>query len=178
MRWDARRLVFIDESGAKTNLTRVRGRARRGQRVREHAPHGRWQTTTMIGSLRVDGTTTCLAIEGATTQEVFREYIRQVLGPSLRRGDIVIADNLSPHKDAQSEALIRKRGATLVFLPPYSPDFSPIEPMWSKVKEHLRSAKARTPDALLAAIGAALRTVTPHDARGYFFSCGYTTLHS
>ena len=178
MQVDARRLVFIDESAAKTNMTRLRGRARRGQRVRDSAPHGHWNTTTMIGSIRLDGTVSCMAIDGATTGEVFRAYVRCVLCPTLRPGDIVIADNLSAHKDAQSRALIEARGAELVFLPPYSPDFNPIENMWSKVKNHLRSAKARTQDTLITAIGHALQTVTSKDAEGFFFSSGYATLHS
>lgn len=175
---DARRLIFIDESAAKTNMTRLRGRGRRGQRVMDSAPHGHWHTTTMIGSIRLNGTINCMAVDSATTGEVFREYVRQVLCPTLRTGDIVIADNLSAHKDSESEALIRARGATLEFLPPYSPDFNPIENMWSKVKNHLRSAKARSQEKLYTAIGQALATVTSKDAAGYFFSCGYTTSHS
>lgn len=178
MRHDADRLVFIDESAAKTNMTRLRGRGRRGQRIHDRAPHGHWNTTTMIGSIRLDGTVCCMAINGATTREIFREYVRQVLCPSLRPGDIVIVDNLSAHKDAESQALIKARGARLEFLPPYSPDFNPIEQMWSKVKTHLRSAKARTQDKLFTAIGQALATITAQDAQGYFFSCGYTTSQS
>jgi len=178
MRRDAWRLVFIDESGAKTNMTRLRGRGRRGQRVRDHTPHGHWNTTTMIGSVRLDGTTSCMVVDGPTTREVFREYVRQVLCPTLRRGDIVIADNLSAHKDRESEALIEARGAMLEFLPPYSPDLNPIENMWSKVKTHLRAAKARTQDRLFTAIGQALKTLTSRDVEGYFFSCGYTTSQS
>ena len=175
---DARRLVFIDESAAKTNMTRLRGRGRRGQRVRDYAPHGHWNTTTMIGSIRLDGATSCMAIDGATTREVFREYVRRVLCPTLRSGDIVIADNLSAHKDQESEDLINACGATLEFLPPYSPDFNPIENMWSKVKTHLRAAKARTQDKLFTAIGCALDTITSKDAEGYFSACGYTTSQS
>ena len=178
MRRDARRFVFIDESAAKTNMTRLWGRSRRGQRVRDHAPHGHWNTMSMIGSIRLDGTTSCMAVDGATTCEVFREYVRQVLCPTLRPGDIVIADNLSVHKDRESEALIHACGATLEFLPPYSPDFNPIENMWSKVKAHLRASKARTQEKLFNAIGHALATITSTDAEGYFFSCGYTTSHS
>ncbi len=159
-------------------MTRLRARGRRGQRVRDCAPHGHWNTTTMIGSIRLDGTTSCMAIDGATTAEVFREYVRHVLCPTLRRGDTVIADNLSAHKDKESEALIKARGATLEFLPPYSPDFNPIENMWSKVKTHLRATKARTQETLFTAIGSALETITSKDAEGYFFSCGYTTSQS
>lgn len=178
MRTDAQHLVFIDESAAKTNMTRLRGRALRGQRVHAYVPHGHWNTTTMIGSIRLDGTTTCMAIDGATTRDVFREYVRHVLCPTLRPGDIVIADNLSAHKDPESEALIEERGARLEFLPPYSPDFNPIEQMWSKVKTHLRSAQARTERALVTAIGRALATITSQDATGFFSSSGYTTSHS
>ncbi len=178
MRQDAHRFVFIDESSAKTNMTRLRGRGRRGQRVHDHAPHGHWNTTTMIGSIRLDGMTSCMAIDGATTGEVFRAYVRHVLCPTLRQGDIVIADNLSVHKDRGSEALIKACGASLEFLPPYSPDFNPIEKMWSKVKTHLRASKARTQHKLFIAIGNALETITPKDAKGYFFSCGYTTSQS
>jgi len=178
MRSDARRLIFIDESGAKTNMTRPRGRGRRGQRVRDHAPHGHWHTTTMIGSIRWDGNVSCLALEGSADREVFRAYVQQILGPTLRRGDVVVVDNLSVHKDAASRELIEALGAALVFLPPYSPDFNPIEKMWSKVKNHLRSAKARTHPGLIAAIGEAFSTITGSDAQGYFFSCGYATSHS
>lgn len=132
----------------------------------------------MIGSIRLDGTTSCMTIDGPTTGDVFREYIRQVLCPTLRPGDIVIADNLAAHKDSESAALIQACGATLQNLPPYSPDFNPIENMWSKVKAHLRSAKARTEANLVTAIGRALGTITADNAKGYYSSCGYTTSHS
>jgi len=159
-------------------MTRLRGRGRRGQRVHDYAPHGHWHTTTMIASIRIDGTTSCLVVDGSTTADVFREYVRQVLCPTLRPGDIVVADNLSAHKDRESEALIHAQGATLAFLPPYSPDFNPIENMWSKVKSYLRTAKARTEDTLFTAIGEALERITSKDAEGYFFLCGYTTSQS
>jgi len=175
---DIDQLVFIDESGAKTNMTRLRGRALGGRRVVDTVPCGHWNSTTMLGSLRWDGSTTCMMIEGGTTGEVFREYVRQVLAPSLRPGDIVIADNLSSHKDPVSEALIEACGATLRFLPPYSPDFNPIEQLWSKVKQHLRSAKARTPESLSDAIAQAMESISAQDAEGWFFLCGYTTSHS
>ena len=170
---DPARLVFLDESGAKTNMTRLRGRAKGGQRCVDDAPHGHWCTTTMISSMRLDGSTACLAIAGATSAEVFREYVRQILLPTLRAGDIVVLDNLSAHKDQEALALIATVGAEAWFLPPYSPDLNPIEPMWSKVKTFLRSVKARTFDALLDAIAAALRTITPQDAQGWFSLCGY-----
>lgn len=178
MRSDARRLVFIDESGAKTNMTRVRGRGRRGERVHDHAPHGHWHTTTMIGSIRWDGTVSCMAVEGSADREAFRVYVKHILGPTLRTGDVVVVDNLSVHQDAASREIIEALGADLVFLPPYSPDFNPIEKMWSKVKNHLRSAKARTHSGLIEAIGEALSNITGSDAQGYFFSCGYATSQS
>ena len=170
---DVRRLVFLDESGAKTNMTRLRGRAKGGARVLGATPCGHWATTTMISSIRSDGKTACLSVDGPTTSWVFREYVRQILTPTLRPGDIVILDNLSSHKDKESLALIAAQGAEVRFLPPYSPDLNPIEKMWSKVKEDLRSAKARTREALDSAIGVALARITVDDATGWFKSCGY-----
>jgi len=159
-------------------MTRLRGRARAGQRVVDYTPYGRWSTVTLISSIRLDGTKACMTVDGATTQEVFREYLRQVLCPTLRPGDIVIADNLSAHKDESGVVLIESCGATLRFLPPYSPDFNPIENMWSQTKQFLRSAKARTRVELDSAIARALKTVTAADAHNYFFSRGYTTSHA
>lgn len=172
--FDVDRLVFVDESGAKTNMTRLHGRALRGARLLDHTPHGHWCTTTMIGSIRLDGTSACLAVDGSTDRDVFREYVRCVLVPSLRPGDIVILDNLAAHSDLETEKLIEAAEARLLFLPPYSPDLNPIEKTWSKVKSFLRKTKARTKEALYEAIGAALKTVTPEDAKGWFLSCGYT----
>jgi transposase len=128
----------------------------------------------MISSIRLDGTTACMTIEGATDTEVFHAYVARVLCPTLRPGDMVIMDNLAPHKSEPTLQLIAAAGAKAVFLPAYSPDFNPIEKMWSKVKAHLRSTEARTPDDLTAAIGAALAQVTPKDALGWFTSCGYS----
>jgi transposase len=127
----------------------------------------------MLSSIRWDGTTACMTLEGATDTEVFRAYVRKVLCPTLRPGDIVVMDNLSPHKNAATLQLIEAVGATARFLPAYSPDLNPIEKMWSKVKQHLRSAEARTREALTEAIGAALRSVTRQDAINWFASCGY-----
>jgi transposase len=168
--------VFIDEAGAKTNMTRLRGRSPQGQRVHDETPGGHWSTTTMISSIRLDGTTAAMTIEGATTSEVFRAYVEHILVPTLRPGDIVVLDNLSPHKDKPAIALIEQAGAEVRFLPPYSPDFNPIEKMWSKVKALLRSAKARTDEALLEAVGSALARVTSSDAKGWFASCGYSII--
>jgi len=166
--------VFIDEAGAKTNMTRLRGRSPQGQRVHDETPSGHWSTTTMISSIRRDGSTACMTVDGATTGEVFRAYVEHILVPILRRGDIVVLDNLSSHKDKPALALIERAGAEVRFLPPYSPDFNPIEKMWSKVKTLLRSAEARTQQGLLQAIGSALEQVTRQDATNWFASCGYS----
>lgn len=155
-------------------MTRLRGRAPRGQRVPGKAPCGHWQTTTMISSIRLDGSTACMAIAGATDTEVFRAYVAQVLVPTLRPGDIVIMDNLAPHKSEPTLALIAQAGAEVLFLPAYSPEFNPIEKMWSKVKALLRGAEARSSAELIEALGAALAQVTANDAFGWFVSCGYS----
>lgn len=157
-------------------MTRLRGRAPRGERLLAAAPHGHWRTTTMISSVRLDGGTACMTIEGATDTLVFHAYVREILVPSLRPGDIVVMDNLGAHKNAQTLALIEAAGATVRFLPAYSPDLNPIEMMWSKVKAWLRSAEARTHPELLHAIAAALRAVTADNARGWFAACGYSII--
>lgn len=154
-------------------MTRLRGRSPKGERLVCHAPHGHWRTTTMISSVRLDGTTACMTIEGATNTEVFYAYVREVLAPSLRRGDIVILDNLGAHKNERTLALIEQAGAEVRFLPAYSPDLNPIEMMWSKVKALLLKAQARNHPDLLVAIASALSAVTPHDALGWFAACGY-----
>jgi transposase len=128
----------------------------------------------MISSIRLDGTTACMILEGATDTEVFRAYVAQILIPTLRPGDLVVMDNLRPHKSPETLALITAAGAEVLFLPAYSPDFNPIEKMWSKVKNHLRSLEARTPEELQHAIASALARVTANDAAGWFASCGYS----
>lgn len=167
------RLVFIDESGAKTNLTPRHGWALRGERVVAHVPHGHWATTTMIGAVRLGGVDAAMVIEASTTAMVFETYVEQVLLPTLRPGDVVVMDNLSAHKGVAVLEAIESAGATLMFLPPYSPDLNPIESMWSKVKQFLRRAAARTFDTLVTAIGDALRSVTRDDCQGFFAGCGY-----
>ena len=154
-------------------MTRLRGRAQRGQRVHGSAPHGHWNSTTIIGAMRLDGSTACMAIEGATDAEVFAAYVGKVLCPILRPGDLVVMDNLSAHKSEPALALIRQTGAEVRFLPAYSPDLNPIEQMWSKVKNTLRSLEARTRESLLEAIGHALAGITSQDTRNWFAHCGY-----
>ena len=155
-------------------MTRLRGRAPRGKRLHAKSPFGHWHTTTMIASIRLNGSSATMAIEGATDTEVFHEYVRQVLCPTLQPGDIVILDNLTPHKSPATLALIEQAGAQVHFLPSYSPYLNPIEKMWSKVKEHLRSTEARTQPDLLNAIACALESVTAKDAMNWFASCGYS----
>lgn len=128
----------------------------------------------MISSIRLDGSTACMTIEGATDTEVFRTYVAKVLAPTLRHGDMVVMDNLAPHKSEPTLELITQAGAKVLFLPAYSPDFNPIEKMWSKVKALLRSAEARSLEDLNTSIGAALAKVTAKDALGWFTSCGYS----
>ena len=155
-------------------MTRLRGRAPKGQRLHAHAPQGRWQTTTMIGALRLDGSTACMTIQGATDAEVFRIYIEQVLLPGLHPGDIVVMDNLSSHKSEPTLELMRQNGVKVLFLPAYSPDLNPIEKMWSKLKAYLRKVEARTREELDQAIGEGLKKVTGQDARNWYASCGYS----
>lgn len=155
-------------------MTCLRGRSPKGERLVCHAPHGHWCTTTMISSVRLDGTTACMTIEGATNTEVFPAYVREVLVPSLRPDDLVVMDNLGAHKNEQTLALIRQASADVRFLPAYSPDLNPIEMMWRKVKALLRKAQARTRSDLLLAIASALNAVTPQDPLGWFTSCGYS----
>lgn len=162
------RFVFIDESGAKTNLTRLYGRILGGQRLHAHAPGGHWTTTTMIAALRVSGPTAPMVIRGPVDTDVFRAYTEYVLAPTLNKGDIVVLDNLSSHKAPDIRACIESAGATLRFLPPYSPDLNPIEMMWSKVKTYLRRAAARTESSLNDAVAHALQTVTLQDAQNWF----------
>ena len=153
---DPTRLVFLDETGATTKMSRLRGRAPRGDRCRAALPHGHWKTTTLVAGLRLDGLTAPMVIDGAMNGEVFTAYAETLLAPTLNPGDIVIMDNLPAHKAADARAAIERTGATLMFLPPYSPDFNPIEQVFAKLKALLRKAAARTIDTLKAAIATAL----------------------
>ncbi len=140
---DPARLVFLDESAAKTNMTRLRGRSQRGKRLHFACPHGHWRTTTMISSVRLDGSTACKAIDGATDTEDFRSSVREVLLPTLKAGEMLVMDNLTPHKNEKTLALMEAAGFNPRFLPAYSPDLNPIEKMWSKVKQAVRSLEPR-----------------------------------
>ena len=168
-----RKLVFVDESGANTALTPSRGRAASGQRVVGAVPHGHWKVLTMLGALRLDGPVAEATVEAPTDAEVFRVFVKESLAPALHPGDLVVWDNLSPHRASGVLDAIQARQATVLPLPPYSPDFSPIEPGWSKVKQAMRRAEARTPERLGEAAGAAFASITPADTRGWFRKCGY-----
>jgi transposase len=170
---DVRRLTFVDESGVNLALTRLYGRASRGERVIGSVPQNYGSNVTMLGTLGAQGLQAIMTVEGATDADVFRTYVKRVLGPTLRPGDIVVMDNLRAHKAVGVQQALARRGARLVYLPPYSPDLSPIEPCWSKVKTALRTAKARTRSALDTAITQTLPTVTRADAHGWFRYCGY-----
>ena len=175
---DLGRLVFVDESGAKTNMTRRYGRAIAGQRAVDDTPSGHWCTTTMLSSVRLDGSTACMVVDGATTKDIFEAYVEQILLPTIKAGDIVVLDNLSAHKSQRVRELMESVGAELWYLPAYSPDLNPIEKMWSKVKSILRTLKARTKETLIHAIATALEMVTANDAKGWFESCGYGYMKS
>ena len=172
---DPTSLVFLDESGAKTNMTRLYGRSPRGDRLYEAVPHGRWGTTTMLSAIRLEGVIepASLVYDGPTDTAVFLTYIEGCLAPALNPGDLVVMDNLSSHKVKGVVEAIQAVGADVWYLPPYSPDLNPIEMMWSKVKSILRSIAARTAESLHQAIGMALNAVTPSDLMGYFQHTGY-----
>ncbi len=154
-------------------MTRAYGRAPRGERVVDHVPAGKCHSTTMMGAVRLDGTAAAMVYEGGTDVPVMPTFAEAELRRILRPGDIVVMDNLNAHRDPEVIAAIELAGASAWPLPPYSPDFNPIEQMWSKVKSILRSLKARTAEAPLDAIGVALRAVTAADAQGWFALCGY-----
>jgi transposase len=170
-------VVVIDESYATTKFTRLRGRSLRGVRLRSSVPHGHWKLLTILAAMTLRGVQAAMTIDAATDGDVFVAFVVQVLIPTLRPGQVVVMDNLAAHKVAAVGPLIEAAGCRVIYLPPYSPDLSPIEPMWSKVKQLLRSVAARTVEALQTAVGDALAAVNESDCRGYFEHCGYT-LHS
>ena len=169
----AERLVFVDEMGTNTSLHPLYAWSPKGERARCSVPRNRGPNTTLLASMTAEGIGPCLAVEGATTRIVFEAYIEKVLLPSLRRGQVVVMDNLSAYKGERIRELVRSAGCELLYLPPYSPDFSPIEEAFSKVKGLIRKAEARSREALVEAMGKALDAVTARDARGFFEHCGY-----
>jgi transposase len=155
-------------------MTRLRGRARRGQRLVAKVPHGHWKTTTLIAALGIDGVRCSTVVDGAVNSAIFEAFVEQVLVPSLRPGDIVVLDNLSSHKSQRTRELIEAAGAELHFLPPYSPDLNPIEMIFAKIKQLLRSLGCRTRAALWTAMQTILDAVTPTDASNCYRHCGYS----
>lgn len=166
-------LVFIDETWATTNMARRHGRARRGQRLVAAVPHGHWKTTTFVAALRHNGLTAPCVFDGAINGERFRAWVEQALAPTLNRGDIVIMDNLPAHKVQGVRAAVEARGASLLYLPPYSPDLNPIELAFAKLKALLRTAATRTVDHLWHAIGQALDAFSPTECSRYLVHAGY-----
>jgi transposase len=173
---DPRRLVFVDECGTHVSLAPVYGYSARGERVRLKVPRNRGKNTTLLASMSTEGMGPCLAVEGSTTSEVFEAYLEHSLAPKLKEGQVVVMDNLAAHKPDRVRELIEDRGCELVYLPPYSPDYNPIEEAFSKIKGVLRDAQARTRRTLVEAMGQALSTVTAQDATGFFEHCGYPHL--
>jgi transposase len=174
-RLDPYRLVFIDETWAKTNMTRSHGRAPRGKRLVAKAPHGRWRTLTFLAALRSDRIDAPCVIDGPINGESFLAYVEQVLIPALKPGDIVIIDNLGSHKGKAVRRAIRAAGAKLFFLPPYSPDLNPIEQVFAKLKTLLRKAAERTVEATWKRIGALLSLFSPAECANYFANAGYAS---
>jgi transposase len=175
-RFDARRLVFVDECGTHTSMTRLRSRAPKGERAYGRVPRNRGKNQTLIAAITLEGAMderAAVTIEGATDTLVFEGYVEHFLSPTLAEGQVVVMDKLSAHRTERVRELIEARGAELVFLPSYSPDLNPIEEAFSKIKVILRKVGARTREALVEAMAEALRVVTPEDAMGWFRHCGY-----
>jgi transposase len=173
MRLEPDRLVFIDETGTTTKMTRLRGRCREGQRLLAKAPFGHWKTQTFIAGLRCGGLTAPFVIDAPMDRRIFETYVETQLAPTLGPGDIVIADNLPAHKSPAAECAIRAKGAWLLFLPPYSPDLNPIEMAFAKLKALLRAKAIRTIDALWRAIGEICDLFSPEECQNYFVAAGY-----
>jgi transposase len=170
---DPERLVFIDETWASTNMARLHGRTPKGERLRAGIPHGHWKTTTFVAGLRLSGMMATMVLDGPINRDAFQAYVEQVLVRELKPGDIVIMDNLSSHKGAAIRQAIEAAGASLLFLPPYSPDFNPIENAFAKLKALLRAAAERTVDALWTTIGSLIDRFTPDECANYFAAAGY-----
>jgi len=168
-----KKLVFIDETFTKTNMIRLRGRSKRGQRLVDKTPHGHWKTSTFIAALRHNRLTAPFTIDGAVNGEIFLTYIRRVLVPTLRKGDVVAMDNLGSHKIPGVREAIEAAGATLLYIPPYSPDLNPIEMVFAKIKSILRKKALRTVAALWEELGKITECVSPTECRNYLRHAGY-----
>ena len=170
---DARSLVFVDEMGTNISLSPIYGWAKKGERAHRSVPRNRGKNTTLLSSMSMEGMGPSLAVEGATNGEVFETYVERVLAPTLRKGQVVVMDNLSAHKGERVRELIEGRGCELLYLPSYSPDFNPIEEAFSKIKGLIRKAEARSREALLESIGTAISALSAEDTCGFFEHCGY-----
>jgi len=170
---DLDKLIFFDEMGVNTKMARLYGRCPRGQRLIDFAPAGHYSNSTLMAGMRLDGIVAPMLLDGPVNGETFAGYVELCLVPALEPGDILILDNLPAHKSSRVTAAVEAAGCVLVYLPPYSPDLNPIENMWSKVKASIRSAAARTADAVVNAVRTALHSVTSSDCEGYFGHCGY-----
>jgi transposase len=170
---DARSLIFVDEMGTNTSLSPLYGWAKKGERAQCSVPRNRGKNTTLLSSMSVEGMGPSLAVEGATNREDFETYLERILAPTLRRGQVVMMDNLTAHKGERIRELIEQRGCELLYLPPYSPDFNPIEEAFSKIKGLMRKAQARSRETLLEAMGTAISALNTQDTRGFFEHCGY-----
>lgn len=170
---DVRHYVFLDECGVTTDLLRRYGRSPSGTRVRDHAPFGHWETHTVVAGLRLDGLSAPAVFNGPIDNPSFLAYVEQVLVPSLQPGDVVVLDNLAVHKQSEVRQAVEAAGAVLRFLPPYSPDFNPIELAFAKLKAFLRAARPRSFDQVCALIAAALELFTPTECRNFVRHCGY-----
>jgi len=171
--FDPARLVFIDETWTNSAIVRLYGRGPIGERLVDYAPHGHWKTITFVGGLRLRGMTAPFVLEGAMNGPLFLAYVKQCLVPTLKRGDIVVMDNLPVHKVTGVREAIEAAGATLLYLPPYSPDLNPIEMAFSKLKAHLRKAAEHTITGLLRRIGRVVKTFTPQECRNFLRHAGY-----
>jgi transposase len=176
MREQPHRLVFLDETYVNTKMTRLRGRSRRGQRLRMSTPFGHWQTHTFLAGLRCHDLSAPWVIDGPITRLAFEVYIETQLAPTLRSGDVVILDNLAVHKSEKAAQCLKQRGAWFLFLPPYSPDLNPIEQAFAKIKAHLRKAEARTFDALWRAVGDICNLFEPQECWNYLRAAGYASV--
>lgn len=176
MREAIHRLVFLDETGTTTKMTRLRGRARRGARLKADAPFGHWATQTFIAGLRCDGLTAPWVVDQPMNRQIFDTYVETQLAPTLQQGDVVILDNLPSHKSAKAEAVLKQRGAWFLFLPPYSPDLNPIEQVFAKLKILLRKAEERTVEGVWRRIGSLLQHFTPQECANYLRNAGYASI--
>jgi transposase len=173
---DVERLVFVDEMGTNVSLCPLYAWSRKGQRAFGSAPRNWGKNVTLLASITHRGLGPCLAVEGSTTREVFEAYLEQVLAPTLRPGQVVVMDNLSAHKGGRVKEIVQARGCELLYLPPYSPDFNPIEQAFSKIKGLLQRAGARTRESLIEAMSLVLEAVSAQDAQGFFGHCGYSSV--